>query len=120
MEKALKNLNSKGVPITIDEIEHNHQRKKKRKGGCFGCGEKGHFMDSCPIMAKEEKKRRHKLKKKEKEQRERHKTLMSIGKWVVVSSDEDHHKKHSHKPTSRTSSLHRTNALRLKVKMKVM
>ncbi|WVZ80362.1 hypothetical protein U9M48_027841 [Paspalum notatum var. saurae] len=104
MENALKKLNSKGVPITVDEIEHNCQRKKKRKGGCFGCGEKGHFMDSYPIIAKEEKKRRHKLKKKKKEQRERHKALVIIGKWVDVSSDEDYHKKHSHKPTSRKSS----------------
>ncbi|WVZ77094.1 hypothetical protein U9M48_024995 [Paspalum notatum var. saurae] len=29
---------------------------------------------------------------------------MSIGKWVGVSTDEDHHKKHSHKHTSRKSS----------------
>ncbi|WVZ93702.1 hypothetical protein U9M48_039662 [Paspalum notatum var. saurae] len=58
-------------------------------------------MDSCPIIAKEEKKKkRHKVKKKEKEQRHRHKALMSIGMWVDVSSDEDHHKKHSHKATS--------------------
>ncbi|WVZ61656.1 hypothetical protein U9M48_011494 [Paspalum notatum var. saurae] len=55
MEKALKKLNSKGVPITIEEIEHNRQRKKERRGGCFGCGEKGHYMDSCPIIAKEKK-----------------------------------------------------------------
>ncbi|WVZ75809.1 hypothetical protein U9M48_023840, partial [Paspalum notatum var. saurae] len=105
MEKALKKLDSKGVPITIEEIEHNRQRKKERKGGCFGCGEKGHYMDSCPIIAKEEKKKkRHKLKKKEKEQRDTHKALMSIGTWVDVSSDEDHHKKHSHKSISRKSS----------------
>jgi len=103
MDKALKKLNSKGIPITIEDIEYNRQRKKERKGGCFGCGEKGHFMDSCPTIAKEEKKR-HKLKKKEKERRERHKALISIGKWVDVSSDEDHHKKHSHKSTSRKSS----------------
>ena len=55
MEKALKKLNSKGIPMTIEEIEHNRQRKKERRAGCFGCGEKGHYMDSCPIIAKEEK-----------------------------------------------------------------
>ncbi|WVZ53699.1 hypothetical protein U9M48_004604 [Paspalum notatum var. saurae] len=105
MEKALKKLNSKGIPITIEEIEHNRQRKKERRGGCSGCGQKGHYMDSCPIIAKEQKKKkRHKLKKKEKEQRDRHKALMSIGTWVDVSSDEDHHKKHSHKSTSCKSS----------------
>ncbi|WVZ84531.1 hypothetical protein U9M48_031557 [Paspalum notatum var. saurae] len=61
-------------------------------------------MDSYPIIAKEEKKKkRHKLKKKEKEQRDRHRELMSIGMWVDVSSDEDHHKKHFHKATSRKS-----------------
>ncbi|WVZ79898.1 hypothetical protein U9M48_027423 [Paspalum notatum var. saurae] len=102
MEKALKKLDSKGIPITIEEIEHNRQRKKERKGGYFGCGEKEHYMDSCPIIANEEKKKkRHKLKK-EKEQRDRHKALTSIGMWVDVSSDEDHHKKHS-KSTSRKS-----------------
>ncbi|WVZ75966.1 hypothetical protein U9M48_023978 [Paspalum notatum var. saurae] len=69
MQKALKKLNSKGVPITIEEIEHNRQRKKEIKVGCFGCGEKGHFMDSCPIIAKEEKKKRHMLKKKEKKEK---------------------------------------------------
>ncbi|WVZ57645.1 hypothetical protein U9M48_008005 [Paspalum notatum var. saurae] len=105
MEKALKKLNSKHVPITIEEIEHNRQTKKERRDGCFGYGEKGHYMDSCPIIAKEKKKKkRHKLKKKKKEQRDRHKALMSIGMWVDVSSDEDHHKKHSHKSTSRKSS----------------
>ncbi|WVZ58098.1 hypothetical protein U9M48_008404 [Paspalum notatum var. saurae] len=66
MEKVLKKLDSKGVPITIEKIEHNRQRKKERKSGCFGCGEKGHFMDSYPIIAKDDKKKRHKLKKKEK------------------------------------------------------
>ncbi|WVZ91134.1 hypothetical protein U9M48_037343 [Paspalum notatum var. saurae] len=58
MEKALKKLNSKGVPITIEEIAHNSQRKKERRGGCFGCGEKEHYMDSCPIIARRKRRRR--------------------------------------------------------------
>jgi hypothetical protein len=41
-----------GVPLQVEDLLFNIDRKKQRKKGCFACGEKGHFRDSCPTMAK--------------------------------------------------------------------
>jgi hypothetical protein len=34
----------------VEDLLFNIDRKKQRKRGCFTCGEKGHFRDSCPNM----------------------------------------------------------------------
>jgi hypothetical protein len=40
-------INLMGVDLLF-----NIDTKKKRKRGCFACGENGHFRDSCPTMVK--------------------------------------------------------------------
>jgi hypothetical protein len=99
VEKALKKLNSKGVPITIEDLAYNSQSTKQKRR-CFGCGEKGHFQKSCPYQAKEDEKNR----KKKKEKKGKIKALTSIGHWVDDSDDEDQSKRRSHKSKSRKSS----------------
>jgi hypothetical protein len=41
-----------GVPLQVEDLLFNIDRKKQRKRGCFTCREKGHFRDNCPNMAK--------------------------------------------------------------------
>jgi hypothetical protein len=36
----------------VEDLLFNIDRKKQIKRGCFACGEKGHFRDNCPTMAK--------------------------------------------------------------------
>jgi hypothetical protein len=48
----IHNINLTGVPLQVEDLLFNIDRKKKRKRGCFACGEKGHFRDSCPNIAK--------------------------------------------------------------------
>jgi hypothetical protein len=43
-------INLMGVPLQVKDLLFNIDRKKQRKRGCFACGEKGHFRDSCPNM----------------------------------------------------------------------
>jgi hypothetical protein len=50
-------INLMGVPLQVEDILFNIDRKRQRKRGCFTCGEKGHFRDSCPTMAKPKKER---------------------------------------------------------------
>jgi hypothetical protein len=35
--------NLMGVPLQVEDLVFNIDRKKQRKRGCFTCGEKGHF-----------------------------------------------------------------------------
>jgi hypothetical protein len=44
-------INLIGVPLQVEDLLFNIDRKKQRKRGCFACGDKGHFRDSCPTMA---------------------------------------------------------------------
>jgi hypothetical protein len=44
-----------GVPLQVEDLLFNIDRKKQRKRGCFACGEKDHFKDNCPNMAKPKK-----------------------------------------------------------------
>jgi hypothetical protein len=43
-------INLMGVPLQVEDLIFNIDRKKQRKRGCFTCGKKGHFRDSCPNM----------------------------------------------------------------------
>jgi hypothetical protein len=43
-------INLMGVPLQVEDLFFNIDRKKQRKRGCFACGEKGHFRDSCPTV----------------------------------------------------------------------
>jgi hypothetical protein len=58
---VIRKINLMGVPMQVEDLLFNIDRKKQRKRGCFACGEKGHFKDSCPTMV-EPKKRRSKGK----------------------------------------------------------
>jgi hypothetical protein len=48
-------INLMGVPVQVEDLLFNIDRKKQRKRGCFTCEEKGHFRDSCPTMAEPKK-----------------------------------------------------------------
>jgi hypothetical protein len=50
-------INLMGVPLQVEDLLFNIDRKKQRKRGCFACGEKGHFRDNCPTMAEPKKER---------------------------------------------------------------
>jgi hypothetical protein len=38
-----RKINLMGVPLQVEDLLFNIDRKKQRKRGCFACGEKGHF-----------------------------------------------------------------------------
>ena len=44
VDKLLKNLNSKGVPTSIEQLVSYNQRKKNKKKEYLGCGEKRHCI----------------------------------------------------------------------------
>jgi hypothetical protein len=51
----IRKINLMGVPLQVEDLLFNIDRKKQRKRGCFACREKGHFRDSCPNMAEPKK-----------------------------------------------------------------
>ena len=68
--------------------------EQRRKRGCYGCGELGHFVEVCP------NKPTPKTKKACKD-----KALTSIRSWDDSSSEEeDHHKRRGHKHSSSSTS----------------
>jgi hypothetical protein len=50
-------INLMGVPLQVEDLLFNIDKKKQWNRGCFACGEKGHFRDSCPTMAEGEEQR---------------------------------------------------------------
>jgi hypothetical protein len=66
-----------GVPLQVEYLLFNIDRKKQRKRGCFTCREKGHFRDNCPNMAKTTKRR------------SKGKALTSVKTWDVSSSEDE-------------------------------
>jgi hypothetical protein len=65
--------------------------KKQRKRGCFACGEKGHFRDSCPTMAEPKK------------GRSKGKVLTSVKTWDDSSSEDEPPRMRNHWSSSRSS-----------------
>jgi hypothetical protein len=53
----IRKINLMGVPLQVEDLLFNIDRKKQRKRGCFAYSEKGHFMDNCPTMAEPKKER---------------------------------------------------------------
>jgi hypothetical protein len=51
----IRKINLMGVPLQVEDLLFNIDRKKQRKRGCFTCREKGHFRDSCPTMVEPKK-----------------------------------------------------------------
>jgi hypothetical protein len=48
---VIRKINLMGVPLQVDDLLFNTDRKMQRKRGSFSCGEKGHFRDNCPNMS---------------------------------------------------------------------
>jgi hypothetical protein len=46
----IRKINLMGVPLLVEDVLFNIDRKKQRKRGCFVCGEKGHFRDNLQVL----------------------------------------------------------------------
>jgi hypothetical protein len=79
------------MPLQVEDLLFNIDRKNQRKRGCFTCGEKGHFRDSCPTMTEPKK------------ERSKGKTLTSVKTWDNSSSDDEHLRTRNHRSSSRSS-----------------
>jgi hypothetical protein len=84
-------INLMGVPLQVEDLLFNIDRKKQRKRGCFACGEKGHFRDNCPTMAEPKK------------ERSKGKALTSVKTWDDSSSEDEPPRTRSHGSSSSSS-----------------
>jgi hypothetical protein len=82
--RMIRKINLMGVPLQVEDLLFNIDRKKQRKKGCFACGEKGHFRDNCPNMAKPKK------------ERSKGKALTSVRTWDDSSSEDEPPRSCSH------------------------
>jgi hypothetical protein len=87
----ISKINLMGVPLQVEDLLFNIDRKRQRKRGCFTCGEKGYFRDSCPTMAKPKK------------GRNKGTPLTSVKTWDDSSSEEEPPRTRSHRSSSRLS-----------------
>jgi hypothetical protein len=87
----VRRINLMGVPLQVEDLLFNIDRKKQRKRGCFACGEKGHFRDNCPNMAEPKK------------GRSKGKALTSVKTWDDSSSEDEPLRTRSHRSSSRSS-----------------
>jgi hypothetical protein len=86
----IRKINLMGVPLQVEDLLFNIDRKKQRKRGCFACGEKGHFRDNCPTMAEPKK------------ERSKGKALTSVKTWDDSSSEDEPPRTRSHRSSSRS------------------
>jgi hypothetical protein len=86
----IRKINQMGVPLQVEDLLFNIDKKKQRKIGCFTC-EKGHFRDSCPTMAEPKK------------GRSKGKALTSVKTWDDSSSEDEPPRTRSHQSSSRSS-----------------
>jgi hypothetical protein len=84
-------VNLMGVPLQVEDLLFNIDRKKQRKRGCFACGEKGHFRDNDPNRAEPTKRRSN------------GQALTSVKTWDDSSSEDDPPMTRSHRSSSRSS-----------------
>jgi hypothetical protein len=89
--RMIRKINLMGVPLQVEDLLFNIDRKKQRKRGCFTCGEKGHFRDTCPTMAEPKK------------ERSKGKALTSVRTWDDSSSEDEPPRMHGHRSSSRSS-----------------
>jgi hypothetical protein len=87
----IRKINLMGVPMQVEDLLFNIDRKKQRKRGCFACEEKGHFRDSCPNMAEPT------------EGRSKGKVLTSVKFWDYSSSKDEPPRMRSHRSSSHSS-----------------
>jgi hypothetical protein len=55
--RMIRKINLMGVPLQVEDLLFNIDRKKQRKRWYFACGEKVHFWDSCPNTTEPKKRR---------------------------------------------------------------
>jgi hypothetical protein len=84
-------INLMGVALQVEGLLFNIDRKKQRTRGCFACGEKVHFRDSCPTMAEPKK------------GRIKGKALTSVKTWDDSSSEDEPPRTRIHRSSSRSS-----------------
>jgi hypothetical protein len=84
-------INLMGVPLQVEDLLFNIDRKKQRKRGCFSCMEKGHFRDSGPNMAEHTK------------GRSKGKASTSVKTWDDFSSEDEPPRTRIHRCSSRSS-----------------
>jgi hypothetical protein len=84
-------FNLMGVPLQVEDLLFNIDRKKQRKRGCFACGEKDYFRDNCQNMAKPKK------------GRSKGKALTSVRTWDDYSSEDEPPRTRSHRSSSCSS-----------------
>jgi hypothetical protein len=87
----IRKINLMGVPLQVEDLHFNIDKKKQRKRGCFTCGEKGHFRDNCPNMAEPTK------------GRSKGKELTSVKTWDDSSSEDEPPRTRNHRSSSRSS-----------------
>jgi hypothetical protein len=87
----IRKINLMGVPLQVEDLLFNMDRKKQRKRGCFTCREKGHFRDSCPNMDEPTK------------GRSKGKTLANVKNWDDSSSEDEPPRTRNHRSSSRSS-----------------
>jgi hypothetical protein len=87
----IRKINLMGVPLQVEDLLFNIDRKKQRKRECFACGEKGHFRDNCPTMVEPKKERR------------KGKALTSVKTWDGSSNEDEPLRTRSHRSSSRSS-----------------
>jgi hypothetical protein len=80
----IRKINLMGVPLQVDDLLLNIDRKNQRKRGCFACGEKGLFMDICLNMDEPTK------------GRSKGKALTSVKTWDDSSSEDEPPRTRSH------------------------
>jgi hypothetical protein len=84
-------INLMGVPLQVEDLLFNIDRKKQRKRGCFACREKVNFRDNCPTMAEPKK------------GRSKGKALTSVKTWDDSSSEDEPPRTRNHRSSSRSS-----------------
>jgi hypothetical protein len=84
-------INLMGVPLQVEDLLFNIDRKRQRKRECFACRDKGHFRDNYPNMDEPTKRR------------SKGKTLTSVKTWDDSSSEDDPPRTRSHRSSSRSS-----------------
>jgi hypothetical protein len=89
--RMIHKINLMGVPLQVEDLLFNIDRKKQRKRGCFECGEKGHFWDNCPNLAKPKKRTG------------KGKALTSVKTWDDSSSEDEPPRTRSHRSSSCSS-----------------
>jgi hypothetical protein len=89
--RMIRKINLMGVPLQVEDLLFNIDRKKQSKRGCFACGEKGHFRDNSPIMTEPKK------------GRSKGKALTSVKTRDDASSEDEPPRTRSYRSTSRSS-----------------